>query len=406
MPSPLRVLLISGEYPPMQGGVADFTRLLGEAMAEQGAIVHVLTSVSAAQEEASDPIHCHPLMHSWRWKPLYAAVRRLLGEIGPDVVNIQYQTAAYALHPAINCLPLVCRKVPTVVTFHDLLVPYLFPKAGRLRWWANLALARWSTAVIVTNAQDQARLAGCGRIRRLERIPIGSNLACAPPPEYDRTGWRRRWGIGEDTLALCYFGFLNASKGGEELIAALDALHQAGRDVHLLMIGGAVGASDPTNRAYLERVRSSIVKRELQDRVAWTGYLPPEEVSASLLAADICVLPYRDGASFRRGSFLAALTHGLPVVSTEPEMALPELVHGQNVWLVPARRRCGEATRRDRPMSATDPKALAEALALLADDGELRQRLGAGARDLARQFGWQRIATRTMELYRDLIATK
>lgn len=390
MPGQPRVLLISGEYPPMEGGVADFSRLLGQAMAQQGWEVHVLTSAKAVQRGDEGPVHCHPLMRSWRWRPLRATVCRLLGEVRPDVINIQYQTAAFDMHPAINCLPLACRDVPTVVTFHDLLVPYLFPKAGPLRWWANLALARWCGAVIVTNSEDEARLKAYPWIRRLTLVPISSNLACAPPAGYDRTAWRRARGIADDTLILCYFGFLNASKGGEELIAALDRLRKTGCDAVLLMIGGSVGASDLTNRTYLELVQASIRGRGLESRVIWTGYLPAEQVSASFGAADICVLPYRDGASFRRGSFLAALTHGMPIVTTQPRVSLPALAHGQNVWLVPPR----------------DPKALAEALALLAKERHLRQTLGHGARQLSRQFDWQQIAARTMEVYDRAITAK
>jgi hypothetical protein len=40
----LRVLMISGEYPPMEGGVADFTALLSGALAGLGCQVAVLTS--------------------------------------------------------------------------------------------------------------------------------------------------------------------------------------------------------------------------------------------------------------------------------------------------------------------------------------------------------------------------
>lgn len=404
MVRPFRVLLISGEYPPMEGGVADFTYLLGKELVSLGAEVHVLTSAKAACEGAqalgdtkgtsssSEP-RCHPLMASWGWKPLYTTVRRLVGELEPDVINIQYQTAAYGMHPAINFLPWVFRrfslhgkKRPFVVTFHDLLVPYLFPKAGRTRWAVNLALARACQGVIVTNAQDQRRLSVYRWMPRLELIPIGSNIPCVPPGGYERTLWRRRWGIDEDTLLLCYFGFLNASKGGEELIAALDNLGRAGRRVSLLMIGGTIGASDPTNRAYLELVKRSIRERGLEGRVIWTGYMPPEEVSASFLSADICVLPYRDGASFRRGSFMAALAHGMPIVTTWPQGDAPPLQDGENVLFVPPQ----------------DPQALSAAILRLAGDPELRHRLGAGARALAAEFDWGRIAARTLEVYRAL----
>jgi glycosyltransferase involved in cell wall biosynthesis len=119
----------------------------------------------------------------------------------------------------------------------------------------------------------------------------------------------------------------------------------------------------------------------------WTGYTPQEEVSANLLASDICVLPYRDGASFRRGSFMAALVHGLPIVTTVPNVqhspSLPSLQDGENVLLVPS----------------DDAAALAEAIARLAEAPELRQRLGQGAKEMSKAFGWDRIAEKTLEVY-------
>ena len=79
----------------------------------------------------------------------------------------------------------------------------------------------------------------------LAQIPIGSNIVNALPPDYDRAAWRRQLGLPEDALALCYFGFLNSSKGGEELVEALDNLAQRGYNVALVMIGGAVGPAIP-----------------------------------------------------------------------------------------------------------------------------------------------------------------
>jgi glycosyltransferase involved in cell wall biosynthesis len=310
----------------------------------------------------------------------------------PTMINIQYQAAAYGMHPAINFLPRACAsrwlgRVPCVVTFHDLLVPYLFPKAGPLRWWVNLELARHSRGVIVTNIEDQLRLECEGHLPPVRRIPIGSNVAAQLPSGYDRAAWRRRWGLDVDALVTCYFGFLNASKGGEELIEALAILRQSGLDARLLMIGGSVGASDPTNAAYLARVRAAIAAQGLDAHVIWTGYLSDEELSASFAAADLCVLPYRDGVSFRRGSLMAALTHGLPIVSTEPRVPVPEIVHGENLWLVPPR----------------DAPALATAIRELGNDESLRERLGRGAAELARLFDWDLIAEHTLDFFGEIL---
>jgi hypothetical protein len=76
------------------------------------------------------------------------------------VVNIQYQPAAYNMNSAaINFLPWRLKNVvKTAVTFHDLRVPYLFPKAGRLRQTAVNFLARSADGVIATNPADYQSL--------------------------------------------------------------------------------------------------------------------------------------------------------------------------------------------------------------------------------------------------------
>ena len=68
-------------------------------------------------------------------------------------------------------------KVPIVSTFHDLLVPYLFPKAGPLRWKVVEYLARRSDAVIVTNEEDRARLSV---VQRAELFPSAMRSAISP----------------------------------------------------------------------------------------------------------------------------------------------------------------------------------------------------------------------------------
>ena len=388
----MRIGLITGEYPPDQGGVGDFTRELGRALAAIGHEVHVLTGEwRMANGEWRGPVIVHRSVRGWNWG-CWRDILHLDHALRFDVLNVQYQAAAYRMHPAINLLPWRlrrCGRPPVVVTFHDLKVPYLFPKAGPLRRQAVLALARWASGVIVTNREDELRMAnGEWRMANLERIPIGSNIAPRLPSGYNRDAWRARWGLRPGDLLLGYFGFLNERKGGEDLIEVLAALVARGLPTHLLLIGGRVGSSDPTNVAYAERVDRLIVERDLVARVHRTGFVSPEEVSASLAAADVCVLPYRDGVSLRHGSLHACLAHGRPIVTTQPAVEMPELRDGENVLLVPAQ----------------DVEPLADSVAWLWKDPAARQRLEQGAAALAQEFTWEQIAERTLTFYKRLTA--
>jgi glycosyltransferase involved in cell wall biosynthesis len=377
----------------MQGGVGDYTWWLGRALCARGVDVHVLTSREAgpAHLAPAGAGTVYPDVQDWRWG-LAGQVRRLAVEIQPDVLHIQYQSAAFDVHPAINLLPrsLRGRAWPrrVAVTFHDLRTPYIFPKAGPLRWRANLELAARSDAVIVTNAEDLARLQQAPALAgKLHQAPIGANIEPDPPQGFQRDAQRGRWGVGPDDLLLCYFGFLNESKGGEELMLALAQVVAGGAPAHLLMIGGQVGASDPTNQRYFQHVQALVEEHGLNERVHWTGFTTAAEVSANFFASDITMLPYRDGASFRRGSLMAAIAHAMPVISTEPAVVIPELRHGENIWLAPAH----------------SPEDLAAATATLWRQPALRLELSQGARQLAGQFTWDAIADRHIEIYRELV---
>jgi len=376
----------------MQGGIADHTAQLARQIIELGAEVSILTSSKAAASSDTPFSHLvrpqvYPVIRQWN-VGCWQHIRRWLGEQRPDVLHIQYQAAAFDLGGWINWLPWWLRRWPDrprlVVTFHDLRVPYLFPKAGPLRWRSMLALARYCDAVIVTNEEDRQTLISHSLLAAcLNLVPLGSNVEPKPPSDYDREGWRASLGIREQTLLLAYFGFLNASKGGEELVMALQDLASRGYDAHLLMIGGQVGDVDPTNRAYAERVRGLIQAHGLGERVHWTGHTSVEEVSANLLAADVVVMPYRDGVSFRRTTFIAALRHGQAVITTQPSLPLPELRDGHNVLLVPP----------------CHVEALVAAVVHVAHDPNLRRSLAAGAQALGEHFEWGQIARKTMAVY-------
>lgn len=392
----MKVLFITGEFPPMQGGVGDYTREIGLALRDLGCTVAI---ASSAQAGPIPGLAVYPAIKSWGWGS-WRALLDLVRRERPDVIHIQYQAAAYGLHPAINLFPWRLRRLGsarpgTAVTFHDLRVPYLFPKAGPLRTWIVRELARGCDLAITTNHDDHEALRQALRPGRPLQalVPIGSNIA---PPQalasYDRDAWRARWGAGPGDLLLCFFGFVNDRKGVDTLLQALRLLvadpGQAANP-RLLMIGGQTGASDPTNVAYLARIQALIKELELGARVQWTGYTPGEEVSANFWAADLCVLPFRDGVSFLHGTFHAALAHGMAIVTTRPRAALPELIEGENIALAPP----------------GDPAALAAAIRRLAADAALRHTIGSGAKALAEQFGWGRIAADTLELYRKIIKT-
>src|SRR5207248_1185220 len=161
-------------------------------------------------------------------------------------------------------------------------------KAGGLRRMAVTLLARTSHAVLAADEQDLVALGGPAG--RYHQVPIGANVVRDPGPGYDRTGFRAQLGLGADDLLVVYFGLLNASKGLDTLLDAFDLIVARNSRAHLLLLGGEVGASDPTDRLTADRLRDRLDRPG--QRVLRTGWLSPPALSAHLLAGDVALLPY------------------------------------------------------------------------------------------------------------------
>jgi glycosyltransferase involved in cell wall biosynthesis len=446
----MRIVLLSAEYWPTPGGVGDYTQRLGAALALRGEQVTIWTLreqrlVALDPSDGRNPSAVFGPA-DWRWN-CWPAIANAVRRIQPDVLHIQYQTGAYGMHPAINLLPWRIGRMPqrprVVVTAHDLLLPYLFPKAGFVRNWVTRRLFEDSAATIVTNTDDLACLVGSqptpsptnaarftGHVKTTPQlIPIGSNIAVDPPAGYDRTAWRAHLGITPAETLVAFFGLISPTKGLDVL---LDALQRLPEQFRLLIVGGEAPAAQ--DRAYAVALRARIAEPAWRGRVIITGQCPEQEVSAHLLAADLAALPFGDGASFRRGSLLAALAHGLPVVTTAaPQNQEPRTTELRNCGTAEPRRAIradrtknreprtiGQARTITQPNSAPalpdlvdlqnvalvpigDAQQLATRIQQLADDPVLRARLGAAGRVVAGACTWEAIAARHHDLYADLL---
>jgi len=402
----LNVLLVSPEYPPIPGGIGDYTALLARHLGLMGATVTVLTSGMGGDERDESGVRVLRTIPRWDWG-LTERVRDAIRHTGAKIIHIQYQTGMYAMHPAVNLLPwtlgwhtpVLYQAFPSqfppplewqfrvVTTFHDLLPPYLFPKAGLIRNGVTRFLARTSDTVIATNGADTATLRRWGT--RPVLVPIGSNIPTTTDSEQTAEARRRfriRYGIVPDAVLLTTFGLLNQSKGLDTIIDTLALLREGGMPAHLLLIGAGVGANDPTNRATDATVSARIAAMGLTSFVSRTGSLPVREVADTLAWSDVCLLPYRAGASPRRGSLLAALAQGVPVITTVSEgdayAGLPPLTDMAVAFVPP-----------------DDVAAMVAAVRHILVDTSYATQLRLGARSYAAQFDWEAIARSILVTY-------
>lgn len=362
----MRIGFITGEYPPLQGGIGGYTSILTKRLSALGHDIFIFSEKRAEQQSLKIPLKRSP---SWGFRSI-PTLKQWVKENRLELVNLQFQTAAFGMSPFVHFFPHFL-DIPFVTTFHDLRFPYLFPKAGRLRDWIVMHLAQASTGVIVTNHEDYERV----KHLNAALIPMGSTVL-ADESDFDKSAWRT-----SDKFLIAHFGFINQTKGVDTLLKALANTP----NVNLLMIGDRTGTADPTNAAYAKKIDSMIAEFGLEDRIRWTGYVSDADVFNYLRAVDAVVLPFRDGASFRRSSLMVAIHLGCVIVTTKPTVSIPEFEQGQMRLVTPE-----------------DSAELAAAIRNLKEYPQEREELRDKVKTLRQRFDWDVVARDMAKFYEGL----
>ncbi len=222
---------------------------------------------------------------------------------------------------------------------------------------------------------EQARrlkIVPADRIRVVENGIDPRPFAEAPPR--DRARAELGWEPGR-TVALVV-ALWNPAKGQLEAVDALARIPAERRP--LLALAG--GVSDP---AYGASVEAAIARHGLARDVLRLGHR--DDVPRLLAACDVALCPSRwEGMPY---AVLEAMAAGRPVLATATNGSRDAVVDDATGRLVPV----------------GDAEALARALAELARDGALRERLGAAGRTRARErYGVDRMVEATAALYEEV----
>lgn len=172
---------------------------------------------------------------------------------------------------------------------------------------------------------------------------------------------------------VLFFGRMEAYKGLEVLLDAVDILIGRGCDYRFVIAGSGEA---------LDRLRERLAVTPGVDVL--DCFLSPSEVVREFQKCSVAVLPYLEAT--QSGVAAAAIANGRPVVSSAAGGLMDIVVEGENGLLVPP----------------GDVVALADALQRVLDDADLKETLMRGARSTQARLGWDVAAKALVEGYRIL----
>jgi len=377
------VLLVTLEYPPQIGGIAEYLSCVTEALGPDR--IHILApEVPEAHDTdmaAGAPIYRRRLSSRFlrpRWLPAVYWTWWLCRKERPQALVISH------VLPMGHVAWLMRRflGIPYVVILHGMDIASAVAAQGRKRRETGRILS--AAALVVANSGYTAqwvRSLGIGEDRIAVVKPAPSLLLPQQVAEGDADSFRDRHGLG-GRFMLLFVGRLVRRKGADIIIRVLPVLKDRGIDAGLVVVGD--GPERPALEALAEELGVS-------DRVSFPGPLQGRDLAAAYAAADVFVMTPQSRGPDVEGFgivYLEANLFGKPVIGSRSG-GVPDAVRdGETGLLVEAGR----------------PEDLAEAVGRLHRDPGLRERLGSrGQRRVRAEFGDNRQAKRFVAVLDSII---
>lgn len=312
-----RWAILTGEYPPRSGGVADYTQLVARALMAAGDAVRVYASADAQAAAPDADVPTIRLPDQFGIRGLAELDRQLRAVDRPDRILIQYVPHAYG-YKAMNVafaawVSARAQKIAPVWTmFHEVAYPL---EAGRPLRHQVLARVNRAMAKSIANASERVFVSIPAWSETLKIIapnaphgkwlPVPSNI---PDTAVAESILSIRASLGTAaTQIIGHFGSYGAASVNLLRPVVVQALQRLPNAMGLFI-----------GRGSTEFGRELVTEfPDLRGRTHASGNVPATDIAAHISACDVMVQPYPDGVSCRRGSVMAGLALGRPTVTNK-----------------------------------------------------------------------------------------
>jgi len=310
--------------------------------------------------------------------PMHRPVMRIAWE--QTVLPFELRRVRAELLHALGFVSPFAWRGPTVVTTYDLSFmryPHVLNRSNRtyLRTFCPPSLRRADRVITISEHARREVIELCGvKPERVTAILLAADERFRPASPQATSAFREAKRLPE--RFVLYLGTLEPRKNVDVLVRAYARLRQHGSVDHELVLAGDRGWQYGSIFALVRELG-------LEPFVRFPGFVPDDEQALWYSSATVFAYP-----SLYEGfglPLLEAMACGTPVVASRSS-SLPEVVGDAGVLVDP-----------------NDSEGLSQALSQLLEDDGRRRSLAAAGEARAKTFSWRRMATETLQVYRDVL---
>lgn len=385
----MKVVLITGEFPPIVGGVADYTYQLSLSLSAENVETFVITSDDPRiLKSIENRVTVMPIVKKWNIFGILNVIRAI-NKIKPDWILLQYVPHMYSrlTVPLPICLLGALLRLSgyrLLTVFHEIALridfarpKYLVPAFSQRIIACILSVSSERIVVSIERYRKMLWLFD----RKISKIPIGSSILPVKMTEDEKRTLRNKVAPSGETI-IATFG--KNPRRADLLLEVTRELKNQGIPVKVLFIGAF--AQD-----WIEGIKSRAEYLKIDDSLLFPGFLKSEDVYRYLLISDIFLALHgsdnkgRGGVSIKSSDVSAAYAAGLPIIADKGNMTDDFFKDKENIFL----------------LETLKIKDIVNAIKILMQDSKLRDHLREAAyRTYEEKLQWPVIA----KAYLDLMA--
>ena len=375
--STIKRLAFIGNYVPRQCGIATFTTDLCEAVAtEYSGTTCIALPVNDVEAGYEYPPRVRfelveKDIDSYHRAGAFLNINRV------NLVSLQHEYGIFGGRAGGHILALLRElRMPVVTTLHTILRD---PDNDQRRVLKEVASMSDRLVVMSKLGSEFLQTIYGVASEKIDVIPHG----IPDVPFVDPSFHKDLFGV-EGKIVLLSFGLLSASKGIENVIAALPAIVKRYPNVVYMILGAThphvIQHEGETYRLSLQWLAQQ--KGVEAHVIFYNRFVSLEELNEFIGAADIYITPYLNPAQITSGTLAYTLGAGKAVIST-PYWYAEEMLADERGVLIPFK----------------DPVALAEQVIDLLDNESKRHAIRKRAYMFGRDMIWPQVARRYMESF-------
>lgn len=299
-----KICQITTVLPPSKDGVGAAAKKIHTILSKNGYESIILTSSDQIKQDG-----VYTKIFKWTIFEVYKNIKKIVSS-GFSEIIFHYPSPKIKNRHSIIILSflLFIKKISLIIYLHEYAV---YSLKGKLKIFFMIMFAK---KIITTDEINLTLLKKIPLIKnKIFKLPTGSNFTI------DTTDFDLEL---VNKFNVAFWGYIMKGKGIQSYISIANSFEE--QNINFYFIGDVPEEPTEDDLTLKNKILSS-------RRIKFLGFLQEQELIETLCNMHIIILPFEDGLSERRGSFMLAMQLGRVVFTTPPKIEIKGLKNNINV---------------------------------------------------------------------------